>query len=127
MSDTLTILTGVPQGSILGSLLFTLYINDIHLASNKFKAILYADETTLVGPLCSLKVNINTNMQDNNTISDNIYTELNYISEWLYVYKRSLNTSKTKYMFHFPQCSISDINFFFLRNKFINDTLNFIF
>ena len=51
--DTLPISTGVPQGSILGPLLFLLYVNDIHLASNKFNAILYADDTTLVGPLCS--------------------------------------------------------------------------
>ena len=47
MSETLTISTGVQQGSILGPLLFTLYTNDIHLASNKFKAILYADDTVL--------------------------------------------------------------------------------
>ena len=76
MSDTLTISTGVPQGSILVPLLFTLYRNDIHLASNKFKAILYADDTTLVGPLCSFNCNTNSNMQDYNTISDNINTDL---------------------------------------------------
>ena len=64
MSDTLTISTGVPQGSILGPLLFTHYINDIHLASNKFKATLCAGDTTLVGPHCSLKCNANNNMQD---------------------------------------------------------------
>ena len=63
---------------------------------------------SLVGPLCSFKYN--TNMQDYNTISDNINTELIHISEWLCVNKLSLNTSKTKYMlFHFAQCSISDI------------------
>ena len=109
MSDTLSISTGVPQGSILGPLLFTLYINDIHLANNKFKAILYADDTTLVGQLCSFNCNTNSNMQDYNTISDNINTELNHTSEWLFVNKLSLSTSKTKYMFHFPQRSISDI------------------
>ena len=85
MSDTLTISTGVQQGSILGPLLFTLYINDIHLASNKFKAILYADDTTLGGPLCSFKRNTKGNMQDYNTISDNINVELNHISELLSV------------------------------------------
>ena len=51
MSDSLTMSTGVPQWSVLCPLLFNLYINDIHLASNKFKAILYADDTTVVGPL----------------------------------------------------------------------------
>ena len=45
ISNTLPISTGVPQGSILGPLL---YINDLHMASDKFKAILYADDTTLV-------------------------------------------------------------------------------
>ena len=55
---------------ILGPLLFLLYVNDIHLASNKFNAILYADDTVLVGPLCSFKYSRNIN--DNNNISNHI-------------------------------------------------------
>ena len=70
LSDTLPISTGVPQGSILGPLLFLLYVNDIHLASDKFNAILYADDTTLVGPLCSFKYDRKSN--DYNNISNHI-------------------------------------------------------
>ena len=38
---------GVPQVSILGSLFFILYINDISKASDLFDSLLYADDTTL--------------------------------------------------------------------------------
>ena len=47
-STSRNIYTGVPQGSILGPLLFIIYINEMHSISNKFDLISYADDTTLI-------------------------------------------------------------------------------
>ena len=94
-SSLLEIETGVPQGSILGPLLFLIYVNDIHMVSRSLNFILYADDTTLTSPICSFT------QGGNSSISNLINSELTKISDWFAVNKLSLNAEKTKFMiFH---------------------------
>ena len=92
--------TGVPQGSILGPLLFIIYMNDICESSALFDFILYADDTTLSAPLGEFRFSSTGENPSHPTIN----LELNKIFKWLTANKLSLNVDKTKFMiFHFPQ------------------------
>ena len=108
-SRTLSITTGVPQGSILGPLLFIIYMNDIHNASSKFHAILFADDTNLTSSLCSFDVNIDNNC-NSLQLSTNINKELKNIQMWLEINKLSLNVKKTKFIiFQHKQRNIENL------------------
>ena len=54
--------TGAPQGSILGPLLFSIYVNDINMITTLFKPIIYADDTALYATLNTLG-NVNQNLE----------------------------------------------------------------
>ena len=82
-SDFLPITCGVPQGSVLGPLLFLLYINDIHRCSTLLKFILFADDTTI---LFSAK-----------TVHEMCLTvnrELIHVADWFMDNKLSVNIKK---------------------------------
>ncbi len=98
-SEMLMLTTGVPQGSILGPLLYIIYVNDIANASILFKFIIYADDTTLSTTIEVILNNIN---YDN--VEYKINSEIACINEWLKCNKLSLSISKCKYMiFQMPQ------------------------
>ena len=84
----LKITCGVPQGSILGPLLFIIYINDLCQVSDTLKLTMFADDTNL---FCS--------SNDIKTLFLN--TNLEQISDWFRANKLSLNEDKTTFtLFH---------------------------
>ena len=83
----LPVTCGVPQGSILGPLLFLIYMNDIYRSSPLLKFILFADDTTL---LFSAKTLLELTTVVNH--------ELQNVSEWFRVNRLSLNISKTNFI-----------------------------
>ena len=92
-------------------------MNDIKKACKTFIPIIYADDTGLVGSLCSFYDD--KDKYDINEMSKDIIDELSCVQEWLNINKLSLNVSKTKYMiFHHRQRNIDE----FIPDIRINDS-----
>lgn len=98
-SDFCNITCGIPQGSILGPLLFTIYINDLPSCDLFSKPRLYADDTTLT-----------TSAEDPWVLEYKMNYDMNLIQSWLSANKLTLNVRKTKYMLIGSQFKLSQIN-----------------
>ena len=86
-SNKMVIRSGVPQGSILGPILYLLYINDTEQCSKLLSFILFADDTNIFYSNSCLKP-LNVILQ----------TEINKVTKWLNVNKLSLNIQKIKFI-----------------------------
>ena len=87
-----TTLYGVPQGSVLGPLLFLLYVNDIANSSKHLSFYLFADDTSIIYA--------NKNLHNLEQI---VNSELSNVSDWLLANKLTLNFKKSNYVLFRPR------------------------
>ena len=82
---------GVPQGSVLGPLLFLLYINDIYTCSKVLNFYLFADDTNILYADKNLK-----------SLEQRVNAELNKLCVWLTSNKLNLNIKKSNFVIFRP-------------------------
>ena len=109
-STPLRVTSGVPQGSVLGPLLFLIFINDMPNISKKLKFYLFADDTSIYYEFETL----------NETIKQ-MNKELKLVKKWQDANKLSLNIDKTNYViFHSTQIKIPPDVRIKIGNKILN-------
>ena len=89
ISGTKEVTCGVPQGSVLGPLLFLLYINDIYKVCPVAKFFLFADDTAIFYSASSI-----------NELQDKIHVSFPKITAWLIGNRLSLSVQKTFYQLY---------------------------
>ena len=95
-SDYCPITSGVPQGSILGPLLFVLFINDLPKVLTKCQILMYADDTVMC-----------FSATDSQVIADTLTNELALVNKWLIDNNLFMRKGKTGVyvIWYWPQAS----------------------
>ena len=88
MSDYKTIECGIPQGSVLGPLLFLIYLNDLNSISLNLEVITFADDASIF-----------MSNSDTEILESKMNEELAAIFTWFECNKLKLNTQKTGFQF----------------------------
>ena len=106
-SEQLSIMYGVPQGSVLGPLLFLILINDLPKVSEFLNFYLFADDT-----------NIYHESSDLLNIQKIVNRELRKVRKWLEANGLALNIDKTNFvLFHSSQCNLTEHIILKIGNK----------
>lgn len=110
-SDAVDINASIPQGSVIGCLLFLIYINDLPKSIDD-PSVLFADDMSIL-----------TSCTNNQELNENLHTILNNIINWLEEHNLQINFKKTKLIPFYPsQKKPIDINFQF--NDIKLDSIN---
>ena len=88
VSDWVSVTSGVPQGSVLGPLLFAIYINDLPECI-KSNVKMFADDTKIIGTIRTSHIDSDTAV---------IQNDVDSISTWCKEWRMHLNTDKYKVM-----------------------------